>query len=219
MSPRPRSTCMSCRPARRGLHRTMMAPCEPWSPDWRHCSPRSSSWRLQEALSVAPWRHSSSPSSRRSRSIRVRRVTSPRPPGTWPKPTESMLVLPRFFADRIRPPVRPARDEAPQELEALIVRRRQVVDMITAEKNRLASAPPSQRVVRAIRKTISCLQKQLDDIDSDINKSVRESPAWREKETCFEAFPASVRSSLAPFWRTRRNSERLPANRSQPSSA
>lgn len=94
-----------------------------------------------------------------------------------------------FFADRIRPPVRPARDEATQELEALIVRRRQVVDMITAEKNRLASAPPSQRVVRAIRKTISCLQKQLDDIDSDINKSVRESPAWREKDDLLRGVP------------------------------
>ena len=60
-----------------------------------------------------------------------------------------------LFADRIRPPVRPARDEQTQELEALIVRRRQVVDMITAEKNRLAAAPPSKRVVRAIRKTMT----------------------------------------------------------------
>src|SRR5678816_614361 len=55
----------------------------------------------------------------------------------------SVLAL---FADRIRPQVRPLRDEETQELEALVVRRRQVVDMITAEKNRLIAAPPSKRV-------------------------------------------------------------------------
>jgi transposase len=93
------------------------------------------------------------------------------------------------FADRIRPPVRPARDEKTRELEALIVRRRQVVDMITAEKNRLSAAPPSQRVIRAIRKTIACLQKQLDEIDSDINGAVRDSPAWREKDDLLRGVP------------------------------
>ena len=64
---------------------------------------------------------------------------------------------------------------------AWMVRRRQVVDMITAEKNRLAAAPPSKRVVRAIRKTIACLEKQLDEIDSDINGAVRNSPAWKSQ--------------------------------------
>ena len=54
----------------------------------------------------------------------------------------AMLAL---FADRIRPEVRPLKDEQTQELEALVIRRRQVVDMITAEKNRLAAAPPSAR--------------------------------------------------------------------------
>jgi transposase len=94
-----------------------------------------------------------------------------------------------LFADRIRPPVRPARDEETQELDALIVRRRQVVDMITAEKNRLAAAPPSKRVISAIRKTISCLQKQLDEIDSDINSAVRGSPAWRKKDDLLQSTP------------------------------
>lgn len=94
-----------------------------------------------------------------------------------------------LFADRMRPEVRPPRDEETQELEALIVRRRQVVDMITAEKNRLSAEPPSQRVVRAIRKTIKCLESQLDDIDSDINGAVRNSPAWREKDELLRGVP------------------------------
>jgi transposase len=61
--------------------------------------------------------------------------------------------------------------------------------MITAEKNRLASAPPSKRVISAIRKTISCLQKQLDEIDSDINGAVRDSPAWRKKDDLLQSTP------------------------------
>lgn len=87
-----------------------------------------------------------------------------------------------LFADRIRPEVRPLRDEQTQELEALVIRRRQVVDMITAEKNRLAAAPPSKRVRTAIGRTIKWLQKQLEEIDSDLDGAVRSSPAWREKD-------------------------------------
>jgi transposase len=94
-----------------------------------------------------------------------------------------------LFAERIRPEVRPPLDQQTQELDALMVRRRQVVDMITAEKNRLAAAPPSKRVVRAIRKTISCLQKQLDEIDTDINSAIRNSPAWKAKDDLLRAVP------------------------------
>jgi transposase len=94
-----------------------------------------------------------------------------------------------LFAERIRPPVRRAPDEQTVELDALIVRRRQLVDMITAEKNRLAAAPPSQRVVRAIRKTIAWLEKQLDDVDQDLDKSVRNSPAWKDKDEAFRSVP------------------------------
>jgi len=87
-----------------------------------------------------------------------------------------------LFADRIRPEVRAPKDEQTQELEALVVRRRQVVDMITAEKNRLTAEPPSKRVRTAIGKTIRWLQKQLEEIDTDLDESVRKSPAWRETE-------------------------------------
>jgi transposase len=87
-----------------------------------------------------------------------------------------------LFAERIRPEVRPLRDEQTQELEALVIRRRQVVDMITAEKNRLAAAPPSKRVRTAIGRTIKWLQKQLEEIDLDLDRAVRDSAAWREKD-------------------------------------
>ena len=94
-----------------------------------------------------------------------------------------------LFADKIRPPIRLLKDEATQELEALVVRRRQVVDMITAEKNRLLAAPPSKRVRTAIGRTIKHLQLQLEDIDRDLDDAVRGSPAWREKEDLLRSVP------------------------------
>ena len=93
------------------------------------------------------------------------------------------------FAERIRPEVRPLKDEQTQELEALVVRRRQVVDMITAEKNRLAAAPPSKRVRTAIGRTIKWLQKQLEEIDVDLDNSVKGSPVWREKDDLLRSVP------------------------------
>lgn len=94
-----------------------------------------------------------------------------------------------LFAERIRPPIRPLPDAKTQELEALVVRRRQVVDMITAEKNRLAAAPPSKQVRTAIGKTIKWLQKQLDRIDVDIDGAVKDSEAWREKDDILRSVP------------------------------
>jgi transposase len=94
-----------------------------------------------------------------------------------------------LFADRIRPPVRPLPDEETRELEALVVRRRQVVEMITAEKNRLAAAPPSKRVRTAIGKTIKWLQKQLEETDNDLDSAIKGSSAWREKDDLLRSVP------------------------------
>jgi transposase len=94
-----------------------------------------------------------------------------------------------LFAERMRPPVRPPIDAETQELQALLVRRRQVVDMITAEKNRLAAAPPSKRVQRAIRNTISYLNKQLDNVDHDIDAAIGNSSAWKDKDDLIQSVP------------------------------
>lgn len=94
-----------------------------------------------------------------------------------------------LFADRIRPQLRPLRDAETQELEALVVRRRQVVDMISAEKNRLSAAPPSKRVRTAIGRTIKWFEKQLEEIDSDIDSAIKGSSAWREKDDLLQSVP------------------------------
>jgi transposase len=94
-----------------------------------------------------------------------------------------------LFAERIRPEIRPLKDAETQELEALVVRRRQVVEMITAEKNRLSAAPPSKQVRTAIGRTIEWLQKQLDENDRDLEKAVKASGAWREKDDLLRTVP------------------------------
>jgi transposase len=94
-----------------------------------------------------------------------------------------------LFAEAIRPAVRLAPDQATQELDALLTRRRQVVDMITSEKNRLAADPPSPRVQRDIRNTIKYLEKQLDQEDNDIDAAITNSPAWKEKDDLLRTVP------------------------------
>jgi transposase len=94
-----------------------------------------------------------------------------------------------LFADRIRPELRQLGDAQTQELEALVVRRRQVIDMIVAEKNRLGAEPPSKRVRTAIGRTIRWLEKQLDEIDIDLDNAVKTSPVWREKDNLLRSVP------------------------------
>jgi transposase len=61
--------------------------------------------------------------------------------------------------------------------------------MIVAEKNRLSASPPSQRVRTAIGKTIKWLEKQLAEVDSDLDDAVKGSPIWREKENLLRSVP------------------------------
>ena len=61
--------------------------------------------------------------------------------------------------------------------------------MITAEKNRLGAAPPSKQVRTAIGRTIEWLQKQLDENDRDLEKAVKSSGVWREKEEILRSVP------------------------------
>jgi transposase len=85
------------------------------------------------------------------------------------------------FAEAVRPEVRPFPDEATRELDALITRRRQLIGMLTAEKNRLLrTAAP--RVRRDIRRHIHWLERELEDLEKDLDNFIQQSPAWREKE-------------------------------------
>ena len=89
----------------------------------------------------------------------------------------SMLSL---FAERLRPEVRPLPDEASRELDAVLTRRRQVLDMLVAEKQRLSGARTG--VARQIRAHIKYLERLLGDIEADLDHRIAASPAWRARD-------------------------------------
>jgi transposase len=84
------------------------------------------------------------------------------------------------FAEKIRPELRSIADEATQELEAICTRRRQLVSMLSAEKNRLYTA--AKKIRSEIQKHIHWLEKQISQLEKDLDKRIRSSPAWREKD-------------------------------------
>lgn len=85
-----------------------------------------------------------------------------------------------LFGQKIEPEIRPLKDEAAQELSALISRRRQLVDMQAAEKNRLSAAPKSVRA--GIVRHIEWLEQQICSFDDDISKFIQSSELWKAKE-------------------------------------
>lgn len=92
-----------------------------------------------------------------------------------------------LFAERVRPEVRPLPDEEAQELQALLARRRQLIEMMVAEKNRLKTA--SGAVAKGIRQHIEWLKRQLKSVDSDLDTRIKKSPVWRAKEDLLRSVP------------------------------
>lgn len=91
------------------------------------------------------------------------------------------------FAAATNPPVRPLPDEATEMLADLVARRRQIVQMIGAENQRLKRA--TKRTSKSINRLLKALEKELSDVDVDIDDSVRGSPAWRDKEDLLASVP------------------------------
>lgn len=96
------------------------------------------------------------------------------------------LVLARF-GEAVRPALRPLPDEVSQELRALIARRRQITEMMVAERNRLSRA--SKSVKKRIDAHIRWLEAELDRADKDLDQSIGQSPIWREKEDLLRSVP------------------------------
>jgi len=96
-----------------------------------------------------------------------------------------------LFADRVRPVVRPIADEAAHELEALLARRRQLLEMLQAEKNRQGQVfGRSQRLVKkSLKAHLTYLERELRIADTDLGAMVRESPAWRERDDLLQSVP------------------------------
>ena len=95
-------------------------------------------------------------------------------------------VLARF-GEAVKPPVRPLPDATLRELRALTTRRHQLTKMLTAEGNRLRTAP--QRVQPQIKEHILWLKRQIKDLDKDLRNSIRSNPLWRAQENLLRSAP------------------------------
>jgi len=91
------------------------------------------------------------------------------------------------FGEAVRPEIRELKSPEMQELAALNTRRCQIIQMITAEKNRLATATKWTR--EDIKENLAWLKERLNGINDELNKSIRNSPVWREKDDLLQSVP------------------------------
>jgi transposase len=91
------------------------------------------------------------------------------------------------FAEAVRPEPRPLPDAQAQELRALLGRRHQLVEMLTAEQNRRSSAPP--RVHAQIDEHLKWLRTQIRQLDGDLRELIRHTPVWREQDDLLRSVP------------------------------
>ncbi len=91
------------------------------------------------------------------------------------------------FAEAVRPEPRPLPDAQAQEMAAMMARRRQLIEMRIAEKNRLRSALPAVR--SRIEAHVAWLIQELDNLDSDLDDKIRKSPIWHEKREMLLSAP------------------------------
>ena len=91
------------------------------------------------------------------------------------------------FAEAVRPALRPLRDAATQQLSSLVTRRRQVIEMLTAEKNRLRTAAPAVR--DHIKEHIRWLEGSLSDLDRELGQVIHSSDIWRAQDNLLQSAP------------------------------
>lgn len=92
------------------------------------------------------------------------------------------------FADAIRPEARPLPDAAVRQLEDLVGRRRQLIEMRAAERNRLGST--RSRVIRQnLEAHIAYLTQQIEDLDKELERAIEASPCWKAQDDLLRGIP------------------------------
>lgn len=92
------------------------------------------------------------------------------------------------YAEAVEPAAQSVPDALSREIEALLTRRRQVIQMLVSERNRRSglllqrSAGPGKRVIQSLEQSITSLTKQLEALDKDLDDTMRSSPMWHEKD-------------------------------------
>jgi transposase len=91
------------------------------------------------------------------------------------------------FAEAVRPALRPLPDAQTRALSARLTRRRQLVERLTAEKNRRARAPGPLRA--DIHAHLTWLEQRVADLETDIGRAIRASPLWRAPDDRLQSPP------------------------------
>jgi transposase len=92
------------------------------------------------------------------------------------------------FAEAVRPTPRPLPGPQQRALDALVTRRRQLVEMRVMESNRLAACADAA-VRAAIGRHLDWLAAELDEADRSLGEAIRSSPVWREKDDLLQSVP------------------------------
>lgn len=95
------------------------------------------------------------------------------------------------FADVVRPELRPIADADVQELEAVLTRRRQLVEMLQAERNRVGQVfgKGKKTVRKSLQAHITYLEHELQRTDAHLDDMIKQSPAWRERDALLQSVP------------------------------
>ena len=99
------------------------------------------------------------------------------------------------FAEAVRPPARPLANAEARALGELVARRRQVIEMIIAERHRRRMAS-QRRVIRAIERHLALLQAELSELEGDIDDAIRKSPAWQADADLLASVPGVGKATL-----------------------
>lgn len=92
------------------------------------------------------------------------------------------------FAEAIKPEPRPVPDEQARVLGELVARRRQVIEMMTAERNRRRQLS-SRRLIKSVDRLLAVLQKELSELEQELGEGIRGTPAWRERDELLRSVP------------------------------
>jgi transposase len=92
------------------------------------------------------------------------------------------------FGARVQPPSRPVPSDATMALAALVARRRQLLEMLGAERQRLGQATTTA-VRRDLRQHVRWLERRVADVDQDLDDAIRQSPCWRVQEDLLRSVP------------------------------
>lgn len=121
-------------------------------------------------------------------------VVNPRQARDFAKSTGQLAKTDRIdaavlahFGEAVRPEPRKLPDDTTRELNAIVQRRRQLIEMLTAEENRLRRASPAVR--ESVEQHVVYLRRLIKEADDDMSKLVRESPVWRENDEILRSAP------------------------------